>query len=183
MAKKKKTFDRSDIISLTALLMSMVAVFVSIYEARILKEQQLIMQTQEKTSVWPYLDGALSYEYSDKIRIRFDFENKGIGPAKIRKMTLLFQEEPIKDYVDLMNKLDTFFPKEADMGVSYKLVEGDVISPGEQFTNLQIESNRFPGDLSKLRELDLHFDVCYCSVYDDCWSIDHQDTRNRPACE
>lgn len=183
MAKKKKRLDRSDFISLTALLMSMVAVFVSIYEAKILKEQQLIMLSQEKTSVWPYLDGVLNFEYSEKVRISFEFENKGIGPSKIRRMGLILNGTEIADYVSLVDSLEHYFPKDVDLGVSYQPAEGDVISPGEKFTTLMIESNRFPGDLQQVRKMDLRFDVCYCSVYDDCWHIDLQDKRKREPCD
>ncbi len=183
MAKKKNNFDRSDFISVTALIMSMVAVFVSIYEARILKEQQLLMQEQEKTSVWPYMDGILSYEYAEKIRIRFEFENKGIGPSKIRRMRLLLNGTEVRDYISLIDSLDAYFPVVADLGVSFQPAEGDVISPGEKITTLLIESNRFPGDLNKIREMDLRFDLCYCSVYDDCWSIDPEDKQVRTPCD
>ena len=67
MASKRKNFDRSDLIAVAALLMSMLALFVSIYEARILKAQHKIMLSQERNAVWPYVDGHLTYQYTDKI--------------------------------------------------------------------------------------------------------------------
>lgn len=183
MSDSKTHLDRSDYLALAALLLSMMALFVSIYEARILKEQQQIMLAQEKTSVWPYLDGRLAYEYSDKIRIRYTLENKGIGPSKIRRMKLLFDDHPIESYTELLDSLDQFFPDSSDVGVSYRVAEGEVISPDEKMELLVIEGLRFPNDWQKVRELNLQFDLCYCSVYDDCWRLWGNDREEQEACE
>jgi hypothetical protein len=161
----------------------MVAVFVSIYEARILKEQQIIMQNQEKTSVWPYIDGQLSYRYAQQLEISFDFENKGIGPAKVRKMDLIFNGAVVSDYTVLLDSLDNYFPEEANMGASFQPATGDVLSPGEEVTSLLIQSDRFPGDVQRIRNIALQFDLCYCSVYDECWAIDQNDHSLRIPCE
>lgn len=183
MAKKRKKLDRSDFIAFTALLMSMMAVFVSIYEARILKEQQLIMLSQEKTAVWPYLAGTLNFEYADKIRIQYEVENKGIGPARIRQMALTLNKDVIDGYQMLLEKITAYFPNSADVGVSFRLLDGQVLSVGETVVPLMIESRRFPGDLEKIRNLELNFDICYCSVYNDCWSIEKGAGGEQPACQ
>ena len=52
-------FSRADVTSFIALMVSLGALFVSIYEANIMREQQMIMQSQQKTSVFPYLNGKL----------------------------------------------------------------------------------------------------------------------------
>lgn len=183
MSNSKLNLDRSDFLSLAALLLSIMALFVSIYEARILKQQQEIMLTQEKTSVWPYLDGQLSYEYSDKIRIRYTLENKGIGPSKIRRMSLMFNEKQIDNYIELVDSLNRYFPDTTNLGISYMPAKGDVISADEKIETLFIESKRFPGDLETIRDLQLHFDVCYCSVYDDCWRVRNEDGGALEVCE
>lgn len=183
MSNSKINLDRSDYLALAALLLSMMALFVSIYEARILKEQQMIMLTQEKTSVWPFLDGQFSYEYSDKVRIRYALDNKGIGPAKVRQMNLLLNGKVVDGYLELVDSLLLYFPDVADMGISYMPAQGDVISPNEKVEILHIESNRFPGDLEKIRNLDLAFDICYCSVYNDCWQVRENDQEEQVVCE
>jgi hypothetical protein len=175
--------DRSDYLALAALLLSIMALFVSIYEARILKQQQMIMLAQEKTAVWPFLDGQFSFEYSDKVRIRYTLENKGIGPSKIRRMDLLFNKKQIDSYTELVDSIGRYFPDTADLGISYRPAQGDVISPDEQIETLFIESGRFPGDLDRIRDLQLHFEVCYCSVYDDCWRVRNEDAGELEVCE
>jgi hypothetical protein len=47
MTEKKYILDRSDILALSALLISGIALIVSIYEANIMKEQQKIMFDQQ----------------------------------------------------------------------------------------------------------------------------------------
>jgi hypothetical protein len=179
-----KSFNRSDLFAFTALLMSMLAVFVSIYEAKILKEQQMIMLSQEKTAVWPYVKGLMSYKYSpDKIEIKYTIENKGIGPSKIRKMALQFNGREITDYLELIDSLGQYFPDSADLGVSFAMAKGEVLSPNESLEALSIESKRFDGDLGVVRNLLLHYDICYCSVYDECWSIKDDDNMERELCD
>lgn len=73
----KNRLDRSDKISIFAIVLSFMAVSVSLYEANILRDQQEIMQDQQKASVWPYVQAQLFFEYSDKLWIRIDVENKG----------------------------------------------------------------------------------------------------------
>ena len=58
-----KNLDRSDIIALIAVVMSLAAVFVSIYEARLLKDQQKLMHEQQKAAVWPYVKKSINYSY------------------------------------------------------------------------------------------------------------------------
>ena len=48
-------FSRAEVTSFIALVVSLGALCVSIYEANIMSEQQMIMQSQQKTSVFPYL--------------------------------------------------------------------------------------------------------------------------------
>lgn len=74
--------DRSDIISLMALLMSMGAVFVAIKQTSILREQQKIMASQQEGSVWPHLDVNASVN-KDSVSATFTMKvhNNGIGPA------------------------------------------------------------------------------------------------------
>lgn len=58
-------FSRAEVTSFIALVVSLGALCVSVYEANIMREQQVIMQSQQKTSVFPYLVQDLRYSFGD----------------------------------------------------------------------------------------------------------------------
>lgn len=180
MADTKKRIDRSDIISITALLMSMMALFVSIYEANILKAQQKIMVSQERTAVWPYVDGYTHYEYADQITVAYQLENKGIGPSRIRNMQLTVNGQEVSNYSELKQALQDYFPDTVKLNPSFLSFDNQILTPNETVETLAIEISRFPGDIEKVRALPISYTVCYCSIYNDCWYfVDRNDGQDK----
>lgn len=182
MAGIRKNFDRSDLIAVAALLMSMLALFVSIYEARILKAQHKIMVSQERTAVWPYVDGNLIYQYADSILIVYQLENKGIGPSRIDKMNLQINGQNIEDYGRLRELLRAYFPDSIAVELSLINMSNQILSPGEQVQTLAIQLSRFAGDIEQVRDLTIDYQVCYCSIYDECWYFANQNEGANQSC-
>jgi len=180
MGDTGKRIDRSDIIAIAALLMSMMALFVSIYEANILKTQQKIMVSQEKTAVWPYVDGYTSYEYADRIKVTYQLENKGIGPSRIRSMELKVNEQEVASYRALKQAVEDYFPDTLQLNLSYLSFDNQILTPNETVETLTIEIDRFPGDIETVRALSISYTVCYCSIYNDCWYfVDRNDGQDK----
>ena len=167
----KSRLDRSDKLAILAVLLSFVAVSVSFYEAKVLKEQQEIMQAQQKASVWPYLRTNLKYEYSDKFWIRLSVENKGVGPALIHSSKLFINQVARNDYFDIDTTIRSFFPDSVDMGLSISGLEGVLLSPGEKVNILEIQTNRFKGEGKAGRSVPIDLSFCFCSIYEDCWAV------------
>ena len=167
----KSRLDRSDKLAVLAVLLSFLAVTVSFYEANVLKEQQEIMQAQQKASVWPYVQAQLSFEYSDKLWVRIYVENKGVGPALIRSSDFYMNGNTQGSYTEIYDALASYFPDSADMGLSLNGLEGAVLSPGEKVNVIEIQCNHFLEGGKVLRSLALEQKLCYCSIYDECWAI------------
>jgi len=79
-----------------AIIISLAAMFVSIYEASILKSQQTSM-------VWPYLD--LSQQ-SDSNGFAIEISNKGTGPAIITSVQVDYNGLPVESIDVLMDSLN-----------------------------------------------------------------------------
>ena len=79
-----------------AIIISLAAMFVSIYEASILKSQQTSM-------VWPYLD--LSQQY-DNNGFAIEISNKGTGPAIITSVQVDYNGLPVESVDVLMDSLN-----------------------------------------------------------------------------
>lgn len=175
-------FDRSDFISLLAVIISVGAFAVSLYEAHILKEQQELMQIQQKAAVWPYLEHEIIYSYdTTEAAVRFAIGNKGVGPARIDTAVLYLQEQPIRDYTDISDIIRQFFPPGADFSVGYASPTG-VLSADESYQILQISSPRFTDDTEYYRKIQLGFQLCYCSIYNDCWTLTQDSGEPEEGC-
>ncbi len=171
-------FSRAEVTSFIALVVSLGALCVSIYEANIMREQQMIMQSQQKTSVYPHLIQDLRYSFGSNGEFIYEIENKGIGPAKIKNATLTLNEKPINSYVEIKNELDKIFPKEADYGLSFSNPDSYFLSPKEKIIAIKITYKNFENSIDLIRNLNFEYDIRYCSIFDDCWEINSDKKEN-----
>ena len=79
-----------------AIIISLAAMFISIYEASIMKSQQTSM-------VWPYLD--LSQQY-DNEGFAIEIANKGTGPAIITSVQVDYNGQPVVSIDVLLDSLN-----------------------------------------------------------------------------
>lgn len=170
---KFSRLDLNSIGTIAALVLSIVAISISVLEVT-------TMRTQQRAEVWPYLQINSSYS-ADKYRILL--ENKGVGPALVKsvKMYVDGQLATANNFdniiVDLVGKENAF---SYDV---YEVFDPDqsVISSQEQIrlfsvplVNRDKSAGRFlPGikfaEQSKDR---FNISVCYCSIHNDCWTTD-----------
>ena len=178
-----KQLDRSDLISLMALLISMGAFGVSLYEANIMRSQQAIMQDQQRAAVWPYLECETRFVYdNDLANITLSLVNKGVGPARINDAQWFLQKQPFNDYNTFVNQVRAILP--ANLGYSLEFGHPDgILSAGDTHLVLSIRGPRFTNDQDFFRQINFQYQVCYCSIYGDCWTIDDQSRQAKAGCE
>lgn len=169
---KKWNFDRSDLISILAVLLSLGAFGVSILQANIMKAQQEIMSTQQKSAVLPYLIGNIkSSRKKDKEVVYEEFSikitNKGFGPALVKNIEIKMNDKIYTKGYQLLLELSG----NENLNLSAMSVGNfkDVfISPGEEFSLIDLSINHDETesiDYLKLMKLKYKF----CSILDDCW--------------
>jgi len=177
-----KNLDRSDFISLMALIISLGAFGVSLYEANILKSQQAIMQEQQRASVWPYLECDANFVYDNEtVMMTMTLVNKGVGPARIERMNWSLEDQKIDSYAKFVKKSKSLLPVDLNFELEYGTPEG-ILSPGDQQKVFSIQGPRFKDDQSVFREFDLQYQLCYCSIYGDCWTIKEEDKKPMEGC-
>ncbi|MCB0641792.1 MAG: hypothetical protein KDC44_09145, partial [Phaeodactylibacter sp.] len=76
--KARQRLSSGVVISIAAIIVSVCALFISIFEVRIMREQQHAM-------AWPYIEWLPGYAEE---RLTLTVENKGIGPAVIKKIKM-----------------------------------------------------------------------------------------------
>ncbi len=142
------------------LLMGVSAVFISLIAVAVALFQAQIAREQLKSSVWPYLEATTSNVEGLKLRVA----NKGVGPAKIQDVRIRLDGKPVPK---LTEAIDAFNP---DFGwnIVKSTLNHRVLAAGESIDYLQLDEAG-KNELSKHTRFQLEVEICYCSVYGDCW--------------
>ncbi|MEM6724714.1 MAG: hypothetical protein AAF598_11785 [Bacteroidota bacterium] len=154
----RSVFNSNTVIAISALIVSLCALIVSVLEVR-------YMRSQQKATLWPYVQVGLTYN-SDGFGIYAD--NMGTGPAIIDGMEVWKGNRYFNGIDDM---IDGLMPEGHQITYSiYKVASfNGTVLPAEQsrrifFVTWNEETRR----LSKLMQ-GVEFQVRYCSVLDDCW--------------
>lgn len=161
------------VLSIAAILLSLCGVLVSVYQAKIARENQ-------QMSVWPHL-------HFDIRRIEQDFElviaNDGVGPAIIRQTELTYAGQPVSDHITFFKTMEgNKFPDSLRTGGRFykSFKAGDVLKAGDE-PELYITKNNnlVAGTFEEIvQDSVFQFRVIYSDVYDNCWQVTYREDLN-----
>ena len=154
-ASSKKRISPEMITAISAVFIGVCAIGISLYETSLIRQAQ-------KGSVWPALGGGYSYNQDG---FSYLLENAGVGPAIIEYILVEVDDEPIETWTEYFDKLNV------DIG-SYLLTQasGRIISPQSQVDILVIPPQEDIDQIAN-EQSRVNVEICYCSVYDDCWIV------------
>ncbi len=159
-------------VALAAIVISICALFVSFYEAR-------IMRTQQKASVWPYVQLGQHYDHEG---FMYKAQNRGVGPAMIESVVLTFDGVEQRSFAELM---DSVLGEGHGLGYSNTRVSGinHQVLP-KDYDKFAIAMNW--DDEGRVREFTKHvgrigFEVIYSSILGDCWVL--TDEKDPEPCD
>ncbi len=163
--EEKATRGASRYDAVIATLVGFCALCVSGYTA-------YMQRQQVRAAVWPILE----FDSSNG-PIRFTLANKGVGPAIIKHVVVRVDDQPMKNWADVLQKIlgPGYHPgEESDMS-------GRVFAAGESmnvFTPHDDAQNPIPFDKSNplWAKLDtgrsrVTVEICYCSTVGECWTL------------
>jgi len=143
--------------TMVALIISIVALVTSIYEASIMKSQQ-------KSMVWPYLN-ITQQSNGEGFEIRIT--NKGTGPAIVTSVQIDYKGNPVKNVDVLMDSLNPKRTFEYDI-LRNSTIGNHVFMSGEEMTLFGLpyndETRIVQGNIPKIR-----IRIGYKSVLDEYW--------------
>ncbi len=178
----RQRVDRSLLISLVAVAISLIGTLVSIYEARVLREQQNLLAEQKSASAWPYVANNvdISAPQDSVAIITFTVENLGVGPAILGDVKYFYQDEPYETYSIGSGIQQSLSEANQRYGVGFRAqstqnwqIDSLVIPPQKEvrpFT-IRVVGGKNYVSLEAANFIANRIDVmfCYCSVYGDCW--------------
>ncbi|GMN09057.1 hypothetical protein MTsPCn9_04870 [Croceitalea sp. MTPC9] len=147
----------------TALIISVLALVVSIYEANLLKAQQ-------KATVWPYFSISQGYN-SDGFSIYG--LNNGTGPALVTSVSVTFNGEPAVNYMDFLKIV------KPDNTIGYDIIRQNkmnntVFKAGEERLLFFMRWNEETREIvEKMEKEEVNITVQYCSVLEECWTFEY----------
>lgn len=153
------------LIALSAVLIGVCGLFVSLYEASLMRQEQ-------RAAVWPRV--TLGFAINDTL-VTFIAENAGVGPARVQSAEIRHNDSTMVNWSELMRRTSS---GPLSVSSSLNLVNGRVMSPEKrvEFARLDFRDDQQAAALAE-SVLDGTTDIraCYCSVYDECWVTSMQD--------
>ncbi len=150
---------RPSIVSGVAIALSICALLVSVFEVSAIRQET-------RYQVWPFV--AVTSGFSES-GYRVSVENKGVGPAKIRQIKMTLNGVPYSTLDDLIRA-----SVDAEDVFSYELYTssspaGGVLSANERANYFAVPWEPRTRKLAATWAEQLEIELCYCSVYDECW--------------
>lgn len=155
-------YKRADmIVGLSALLVSLVAVIVGVYSA-------YVDRAYARSSVWPSVQIYRSY-YKENEQGDWNYSylilNNGTGPALIKSVQIKLDKQNLKNWSEL--RVGTGIDQ---ANYSQSQLNKSVIPANQRIVFFQTSDEKLINGLNSIDEK-LQFEVCYCSIYDECWQV------------
>jgi hypothetical protein len=166
-----KRYGLAEIGSGAAVLISLLALVISFYQTR-------IAERQAHASVWPYV--SINYDISDEGEKRgftWTVENNGLGPALIQSVVISVDGKPRKTWAEVCVAIGI---TSKNFAATSSLISGRVLPPD---TNRDTTIPAFHAIAAPEAKLFLDarprlgMDICYCSVYAECWVAHFEQQR------
>lgn len=141
-------------------VVSFFSLFISVSSFIFIAIQTQIMQSQQKASVWAYLEIQRSISQRG---FSLDVQNKGVGPAIVKKVSYVYKNKIYDDFVKLATEV---IP---DKNFNYNIyttnpIQKKVLSANEKVCVFSVSEMKFAAILVKT---DIKCQITYETIYGD----------------
>lgn len=147
-------------LSIAVGLAAIVAVVVSLYQAKLAREQL-------RASAWPYISQTNAFTPGNPyVRV---VSNEGVGPARIKSFRVFVDGHALPTWNATVRALTG----EGEPALVYSSFgRGTVLVPGANRKLLTLPPGARAERFWRQAQTRLRTETCYCSVYDECWLAD-----------
>jgi hypothetical protein len=121
---------------------------------------------------WPFLQIDSGNDDNGKHRITMELQNAGVGPAKIQSFEIFWRGKAYGSSAALL-KACCATPKVKSFSTGTLPVLGVVLRAGDNRQFFRFDLTDDNADIWKafdqVRQRELSYRACYCSVFDECW--------------
>ena len=155
-------------VGVSAILVGVCALAVSLYETRLMREEQ-------RAAVIPLMELSRSY-YQGTVdtpekssRLLLQAENVGIGPARIMDFHVTVDGVPRNSWNAAMQAL---LDRNEPIAYGQSTINGRTIPPDRSVTMFNLSDTHLTFDI--IAEFDrLDFEACFCSIFNECWTTSY----------
>lgn len=176
-------------IAVCALVTSIASIYLTVVQG---DDMQRLVQAQS----WPFLGISTGNTRTSQISgeqesvITLELDNLGVGPAKIQTFEMWFEGKPVTNNYELMRACCTDIaagqpvPGTDETPILTSSALNRVLRAGQAITLLQwakpANHTQAWDRLNKAR-FGIKHRICYCSVFDECWTSDLETTKATPV--
>ncbi len=177
---KQWIMQPESMIGISALILSLCGLFISFYEASLIREYQ-------RASVWPHVEVGFSFQQDN---IAFHISNTGIGPARIKAANVSYKGEIVRGWAELKDsmKLGKNVKRRETVRISdhVSTINSIVLPPNIRYDDifrLDFENRKKANEIiyqnfrDEIENGNINITVCYCSVYEQCWITEMIDSE------
>ena len=160
------------------------AVFISLISLLLALQHGRAMEKMVEMSSWPYVSIDYSTMTRDaRPRISMEILNSGVGPAMVESVEVFYRDVPQPNPKALIRAMLKVTDPARSMDVLQSDVIDTVLSARESRVLFDVLLDRFtPEEYQTLRReaVELNWQVCYCSVFEECSVLDGRKAAPRP---
>lgn len=169
MADVERSFVRmtfwQTVLSLVGVFIAVVALYAALVESAAVRQQTA-------AAVWPFVQLMIEdYDTGEQAGFSLSFKNVGVGPARVRGISLVIGGEAMHDWSHIVEAVggDPASP------VNRNFLRGRVLPPDGRVELIGTNAPELARKLqAAIARPDKHIRYCYCSIFDECWLVDSQ---------
>jgi hypothetical protein len=175
----RKTGQRAFDVAITVciLLISLSSLVIALVHSNTLERMADANSRLVETNSWPFIGyetGNAAGKDGNAIEMRIN--NDGVGPAKIETAELKWRGRAMHDTIEFLGACCGYRPDPSN-DLWTDLMTGRVLRAGETITFITLPKTvRDAATWNRLNAVrfgpQLALDICYCSVFDECWNAD-----------
>ena len=163
-------------VAVAAVFISVVSLAVAILHGRTMERMAEENARLVAANSWPFVQYGAGWTTTDGVtRVKMAVFNAGVGPAKIESAELTWKGVAYRGDREFLEACCGFDPAKGTPFDS-DLVPGMVIRAGAEIRFLEFSKPADPAVFAALQQAvvsrDLQLNVCYCSIFDECWQSD-----------
>lgn len=167
-----------------SLVIGTIAVFISFLAVLAAKSEVEVAQATQKALSLPVVQIDMGYQYQTvPYSFKITLTNSGPGIAYVQNVQPLIGDKPMADYKELQDA--TMIGRMRGFAKFTESAAAGYISSGDSVTPWQFEWGKSgQGDINAyLRGVfgapmkDVDIEACYCSIFDECWTVRLSDRR------
>ena len=163
-------------VAVAAVFISVVSLAVAILHGRTMERMAEENARLVAANSWPFVQYAAGWATTDGVtRVTMKVFNSGVGPAKIESAELMWKGVAYRGDPEFLKACCGLDPASGTPFDS-TVVPGFVMRAGNEARFLEFSKQADPAVFAALQQAalsgDLQLNVCYCSIFDQCWQSD-----------